>query len=363
MPKTSRPSEAGPVRAEASPRPVLLTGAAGFIGAAVGQKLLAAGTPVVGVDDLNPYYSPTLKRARLERLVAAAEASGAGFDFRQIDLADRTACEAVFAAGPFDRVIHLAAQAGVRYSLDNPHAYAAANLTGFLNVLEGCRRQAEAGSPPHLVYASSSSVYGENPDPVLFVDRPADHPVSLYAATKRANELMAHSYAHLYGLPCTGVRFFTVYGPWGRPDMAVWKFTERILRGEPIDVYGEGKMRRGFTYVDDAAEGVVRLADSPPAAPTNGAAPASPDRGTGPFRTYNLGSREPVELMRLIEVIESACGRRAEKRFLPMQPGDVVSTAADTAPLEKAIGLTPSTPIEEGVGAFVRWYRDYHGVR
>ncbi|MFH5802821.1 NAD-dependent epimerase/dehydratase family protein [Alienimonas sp. DA493] len=349
---------------------VLLTGAAGFVGAAVGEKLLAAGTPVVGVDDLNPYYSPTLKRARLERLVAAAEASGAEFDFRQIDLADRTACEEIFASRPFGGVIHLAAQAGVRHSLDNPHAYAAANLTGFLNVLEGCRRQAEASRedgesrPPHLVYASSSSVYGESPEPVLFVDRPADHPVSLYAATKRANELMAHSYAHLYGLPCSGVRFFTVYGPWGRPDMAVWKFTERILRGEPIDVYGEGRMRRGFTYVDDAAEGVVRLAARPPGPAAGPAAgpPTSPDVGAGPFRTYNLGSREPVELMRLIEVIESACGRRAEKRFLPMQPGDVVSTAADVGPLEEAIGLTPSTPIEDGVAAFVRWYRDYHAA-
>ncbi|QDT14203.1 NAD-dependent epimerase/dehydratase family protein [Alienimonas californiensis] len=341
---------------------ILLTGAAGFIGAAVGERLLGTGAAVVGVDDLNVYYSPSLKRARLERLFAAAERGGGDFDFHQVDVADRGAVERVFAGGPFDRVIHLAAQAGVRHSITHPHDYAAANLTGFLNVLEGCRRQAETGpdDPPHLVFASSSSIYGASVEPVLAADQPADHPISLYAATKRANELMAHSYAHLYGLPCTGVRFFTVYGPWGRPDMAVWKFTQRVLAGDPIDVYGGGGMRRGFTYIDDAAEGVVRLAARPPAAPTDGAAPASPDRGTGPFRTYNLGASEPVELMRLIEVIETACGRPAEKRFLPMQPGDVISTAADVGPLAEVTGLVPVTSIEEGVGAFVKWYREYH---
>ena len=212
------------------------------------------------------------------------------------------------------------------------------------------------------MYASSSSVYGSNPEPTLRADGPADHPVSLYAATKRANELMAHSYAHLYGLPCTGVRFFTVYGPWGRPDMAVWKFTDRILKGEPIDVYGHGEMRRGFTYIDDAAEGVVRLLAVPPEAPPAGAVPATPDRGTGPFATYNLGSERPVELMRLIEVIEAACGRPADKNYLPMQPGDVVATAAHVAPLRDAVGLVPETDIETGVGNFVRWFRGYRGV-
>ncbi len=341
---------------------VLLTGAAGFIGAAVGERLLAQGADVVGVDDLNPYYSPALKRARVERLFAAAEQGGGTFELLELDLADRTAAERAFAAGPFARVIHLAAQAGVRHSITSPHAYAAANLTGFLNVLEGCRRQGKSGDVPHLLYASSSSVYGASAEPVLAADQPADHPISLYAATKRANELMAHSYAHLYGLPCTGVRFFTVYGPWGRPDMAVWKFTERILKGEPIDVYGGGKMRRGFTYVDDAAEGVVRLSACPPATPAGEAPPGSPDRGTGRFRTYNLGAAEPVELMRLIEVIETACDRPAEKRFLPMQPGDVVSTAADVGPLRAATGGMPITPIETGIAAFVDWYRGYHRI-
>ncbi|NNJ26383.1 NAD-dependent epimerase/dehydratase family protein [Alienimonas chondri] len=342
---------------------MLLTGAAGFIGAAVAERLLAGGMRVIGVDNLDPYYSPALKRARLDRVSAAAERTRGRFDFLELDLGDRSAAARVFEAGPFECVIHLAAQAGVRYSIDNPHAYAAANLTGFLHVLEACRRQAEsgAGAPPHLVYASSSSVYGASAEPVLAADQPADHPISLYAATKRANELMAHSYTHLYGLPCSGVRFFTVYGPWGRPDMAVWKFTERILRGEPIDVYGGGKMQRGFTYIDDAAEGVVRLAARPPA--PDAVPPRSPDRGTGPFRTYNLGSREPVELMRLIKAIEAACGRPANKRFLPMQPGDVVSTAAETSSLEEVTDLVPVTPIEEGVAAFVDWYRDYNDVR
>ena len=371
MPEPPRFHQSDRAPVGAPPGTVLLTGAAGFIGAAVAERLLAAGTSVVGVDDLNPYYSPALKRARLDRVGAAAERGKGTFEFHTLDLADRAAAERAFAAGPFGCVIHLAAQAGVRYSIDNPHAYAGANLTGFLHVLEGCRRQAGAGAgaPPHLVYASSSSVYGASAEPVLAADRPADHPISLYAATKRANELMAHSYAHLYGLPCTGVRFFTVYGPWGRPDMAVWKFTQRILSGEPIDVYGEGEMRRGFTYIDDAAEGVVRLAARPPSTPpstptgaTTGA-PASPDRGSGPFRTVNLGSGEPVELMRLIEVIESACGRTAKKRFLPMQPGDVVSTAADVGPLGEVTGLVPVTPIEEGIAAFVAWYRDHHAAR
>ena len=355
---------ADPPTADRPPRltpagPVLVTGAAGFIGAKVCELLLDAGLPVTGLDSLNEYYDPSLKRARLDRLTGRD-----GFSFTKADVADRAALEAAFAGGgPFPCVAHLAAQAGVRYSLTDPHAYSAANLVGFLNVLEACRRQAEGGAAPNLVYASSSSVYGASPEPVLRADGPADHPLSLYAATKRANELMAHSYSHLYRLPCTGVRFFTVYGPWGRPDMAVWKFTERILKGEPIDVYGHGKMRRGFTYIDDAAEGVVRLlATAPPAPPPAGGPPATPDRGAGPFVTYNLGSENPVELMRLIEVIQDACGKPAEKTFLPMQPGDVVATAAHVAPLQEAVGLTPRTSIETGVANFVRWFREYRGA-
>ena len=336
--------------------PVLLTGAAGFIGSKVGELLLDAGLRVVGLDDLNPYYDPSLKAARLDRLT-----SRDGFSFIKASVADRPAIERAFAEhGPFACVAHLAAQAGVRYSLTDPHAYSEANLVGFLNLLEAARRQSEAGTTPNFVYASSSSVYGSNPQAVLRANEPADHPLSLYAATKRANELMAHSYSHLYDLPCTGVRFFTVYGPWGRPDMAVWKFTEKILRGEPIDVYGHGEMRRGFTYIDDAAEGVVRLLALRPT-PAAAQPPPTPDAGTGPFATYNLGSESPVELMRLIEVIENACGKTAEKNFLPMQPGDVVSTAADVAPLRDAVGLTPRTSIEDGVAAFVAWYRDYRG--
>ena len=350
----------------APPGPVLLTGAAGFIGARVGELLLAAGRSVVGVDDLNDYYDPALKRSRLADLEAAAAAPGAGaFTFRRLDLADRPAAATLFdPADPPRCVIHLAAQAGVRHSLSAPHAYARANLIGFLNVLEGCRALAAArpADPPHLVFASSSSVYGMSDAPVLRTADPADHPVSLYAATKRANELMAHSYAHLFGVPCSGVRFFTVYGPRGRPDMAVWRFTDRVLRGEPIDVYGGGRMRRGFTYVDDAAGGVVRLAAAPPPAPAGDAPPASPDAGAGRFRVYNLGTREPAELMTLIETIEAACGRPAEKRFLPMQPGDVRSTAADTASLEAVIGPLPQTPLDAGVRAFVDWYRAHRGL-
>ena len=346
-----------------------LTGAAGFIGMHVAERLLAAGDDVLGVDDLNPYYDPALKRARLAHLEGVAADAPGSLVMREAGVQDRAAMAEVFAEftagglGGRDAVVHLAAQAGVRYSLENPHAYADANLTGFLNILEGCRHATTtpggtpAGTPPHLVYASSSSVYGDDPAPVLRADGPADHPVSLYAATKRANELMAHCYSHLYGIPCTGVRFFTVYGPWGRPDMALWKFTERVLRGEPIDVYGHGKMRRGFTYIDDAAEGVVRLIDAVPE-PAQGP-PGGPDRGTGPFRTYNLGNDEPSELTDLIAAVEAACGRAATKNYLPMQPGDVVSTAADCTPLAEAVGFTPSTPLREGVGRFVAWYRGY----
>ena len=320
-----------------------------------------AGLPVTGLDDLNDYYDPGLKSARLEKLTGRD-----GFTFVKADVADRPAVEAAFAgantgAGPFAGVVHLAAQAGVRYSLSAPHAYAKTNLVGFLNVLEACRRQAEGGTVPHLVYASSSSVYGSNGAAVLRAEDPADHPLSLYAATKRSNELMAHSYAHLFGLPCSGVRFFSVYGPWGRPDMAVWKFTDRILKGEPIDVYGHGEMRRGFTYIDDAAEGVVRLLAVRPG-PADPQPPAAPNAGAGPFATYNLGGERPIGLMRLIELIERACGREAVKNFLPMQPGDVVATAADARPLRAAAGFDPRVHIEEGVENFVRWFRAYHGA-
>ena len=343
--------------------PVLITGAAGFIGAAVAERLLKSGSTVFGVDDLNDYYSPALKRARLDRL---AGLGGGRFVFTRADLADRAAAARLFAAsGRPGCVIHLAAQAGVRHSLSAPHDYADANLVGFLNVLEGCRTLAAVDPdlpPPHLLFASSSSVYGANAAAVLRAGDAADHPLSLYAATKRANELMAHSYAHLYGLPCTGVRFFTVYGPWGRPDMAVWKFAERILAGEPIDVYGGGQMRRGFTFIDDAADAVVRLAAVPPAVPANPPSPPRPDGGAGPFRIANLGGQHPVELMRLIEIIETACGRPAKKRFLPMQPGDVVSTAADVSPLVALIGPLHATPIEDGVAAFVAWYREYAAI-
>lgn len=349
---------------------VLVTGAAGFVGAKVAELLIASGCEVVGADDLNPYYSPALKRARLDRL-AGLDAPGT-FTFHQVDLSNRQAAEGLFAsAGPLSCVVHLAAQAGVRHSLTHPHAYAAANLDGFLSILEGCRRQAETAAgdperpgrpPPHLVYASSSSVYGANAAPLLKTSAPADHPCKFYAATKRANELMAHSYAHLYGLPCTGLRFFSVYGPWGRPDMAAWIFTERILNGEPIEVYGEGRMSRSFTYIDDVAEAVVRVAALPPSPPPPGFAPDRPDVGAGPVRILNVGGDESVELMRLIAAVEAACGAEAEKILLPMQPGDVPATAADTHDLQALVGLTPRTTIEEGIARFVAWYREYHAL-
>ena len=347
--------------------PALVTGAAGFVGAKVVEVLLKSGADVTGVDDLNPYYSPSLKRARLDRLTAAANEDGAGsFTFRHADLADRTAAARAFdAAGAVGCVIHLAAQAGVRHSLTDPHAYADSNLVGFLNVLEGCRALAAADPdrpPPHLVYASSSSVYGANDAPVLTADAPADHPLSLYAATKRANELTAHSYAHLYDLPCTGLRFFSVYGPWGRPDMAAWLFTERILKGEPIEVFGEGRMSRSFTYIDDVAEAVARVAALPPESPPEGFSPDAPDAGTGPFRLLNVGGGESVELGRLIAAVEAACGREATKIMRPMQPGDVAATTADTGPLEALTGFRPRVRVEDGIARFVAWYRDYAGV-
>jgi UDP-glucuronate 4-epimerase len=333
---------------------ILVTGAAGFIGSAVSRVLLDRGDTVVGLDDLNNYYDVRLKEARLARLQ-----DDAGFQFVKMDVADRPGMTALFAEQGFDRVVHLAAQAGVRYSLENPHAYVDSNLVGFMNILEGCRHH-QVG---HLVYASSSSVYGANKAMPFSVHHNVDHPLSMYAATKRANELMAHTYSHLYGLPTTGLRFFTVYGPWGRPDMALFLFTRKILAGEPIDVFNYGNHRRDFTYVDDIVEGVVRTLDH--VAPPNPAWDAmKPDPGTSlaPYRVYNIGNNQPVELMRYIEVLEDALGRKAEKNLLPLQPGDVPDTYADVEDLVQDVDYRPATPVEEGVRRFVAWYREYYGV-
>ncbi|MEM9762023.1 MAG: NAD-dependent epimerase/dehydratase family protein [Pseudomonadota bacterium] len=333
---------------------VLLTGAAGFIGAALAERLLDEGRSVLGVDNLSPYYDPALKSARLARLEGRN-----GWRFERLDLADRAATAALFETERPARVVHLAAQAGVRHGLKAPFDYADSNLSGFLSVLEGCRH---AGTG-HLLYASSSSVYGGNAKVPFAEADSVDHPVSLYAATKKANELMAHSYAHLFGLPATGLRFFTVYGPRGRPDMAYWKFTRAILAGEPIDVYNHGNMRRDFTHVDDVVEAVARLVDLP-AAPNPGFDRAAPDPATSwaPHTVYNIGNSQPEALGRFIDLLEEACGRKAERRLLPMQPGDVEATAADTSRLEAAIDFRPSTPLGTGLDRFVRWYREHHGV-
>jgi UDP-glucuronate 4-epimerase len=332
----------------------LVTGAAGFIGFHMSHRLLARGDTVVGLDNLNDYYNVRLKRDRLEQLLPQP-----GFTFHQLDLADREAVAQLFARERFEVVIHLAAQAGVRYSIENPHAYVASNLVGFVNVLEACRH----GGIKHLVYASSSSVYGANKKMPFAVHDSVDHPVSLYAATKKSNELMAHVYSHLYGLPTTGLRFFTVYGPWGRPDMALWLFSDAILAGRSIDVFNHGKMRRDFTYIDDIVEGVVRVADRI-AAPDPHWSPAAPDPASSfaPFRVYNIGNNQPVELMKMIAVLEQVLGRKAALNFLPMQPGDVPETYADIDDLMRDVGFRPSTPIETGVERFVRWYRAYHGA-
>ncbi|KAA5597211.1 NAD-dependent epimerase [Blastochloris sulfoviridis] len=334
--------------------PVLLTGAAGFIGFHVARRLLAQGQRVIGVDNLNAYYDPRLKEARLAELLPHN-----AFSFVKLDLADRTGTERLFAEARPGTVIHLAAQAGVRYSLTNPHAYAEANLIGFLNVLEGCRH-AGVG---HLVYASSSSVYGANGKTPFAVSDSVDHPVSLYAATKKANELMAHTYSHLYRLPTTGLRFFTVYGPWGRPDMAMWIFTEAILAGRPIQLFNYGKMRRDFTYIDDIVEGVVRVADRVPA-PDPAWSNLNPDPSTSnaPYRVYNIGNNHPEELLHLVDVLEAALGRKAIRELAPIQPGDVPETSADVEALSRDVGFKPSTPIETGVARFVDWYRAYHRV-
>lgn len=335
-------------------RRYLVTGVAGFIGMHVARRLLELGHEVTGIDNLNDYYSPALKEARLEQLRGHP-----GFRFERVDLADRGAMEALFAAGGFERVIHLGAQAGVRYSLTHPHAYVRSNIDGFLHVLEGCRHHGVG----HLVFASSSSVYGLNTKMPFAPGDRTDHPVSLYAATKKSNELMAHAYAHLYRLPCTGLRFFTVYGPWGRPDMAPWIFTEKILRGEPIQVFNHGRMRRDFTYIDDMVEGVVRCAGVVPTpnAAWSGEAPDAAS-SSAPYQLHNIGNHEPVELMRFIAAIEQAAGKKAVCEYLPLQPGDVLATAADIDSLAAVTGFQPSTTIEAGMERFVRWYRDYHGV-
>jgi UDP-glucuronate 4-epimerase len=329
----------------------LVTGAAGFIGYHVSRQLLARGDAVVGVDNLNDYYSVKLKHDRLASLSREP-----GFSFRQLDIADLSATAELFESGRFDRVIHLAAQAGVRYSITNPSAYVESNLVGFANVLEGCRHSAVQ----HLVYASSSSVYGANKKLPFAIDDPVDHPLSLYAATKKANELMAHSYSHLYQLPTTGLRFFTVYGPWGRPDMAIWLFVEAIVNDRPINVFNNGKMRRDFTYIDDIVEGVVRVADRIPEANTNQPPIASPGTSAAPFRIYNIGNNEPIELLRLVELVERCVGKKACKNLLPMQPGDVLETYADVDELMRDVGFRPRTPIEVGIARFVDWYREYH---
>jgi UDP-glucuronate 4-epimerase len=333
---------------------VLVTGAAGFIGFHLSQLLLTRGARVTGIDNLNAYYDPSLKAARLAQLQATP-----GFAFEQLDLADRDGIARLFAQHRFDAVVNLAAQAGVRYSIENPHAYVDSNLVGFVNVLEGCRHHGVR----HLVYASSSSVYGANTTLPFSVHDNVDHPLSLYAATKKANELMAHTYSSLYGLPTTGLRFFTVYGPWGRPDMALFLFTKAILEGRPIDVFNQGQMQRDFTYVGDIVEAVARLVDHVAEGdPTwSGAAP-DPARSRAPYRVFNIGNHSPVPLLHMIDVLEKALGRRAERRLLPMQPGDVPATFADVKDLEEAVGFRPATPIEVGIQRFVDWYRDYYRV-
>ena len=333
---------------------ILVTGAAGFIGMTTTLRLLARGDTVVGLDNLNDYYEVSLKESRLARLTGHPN-----FRFVKLDVADRAGMERLFAAEKFDKVIHLAAQAGVRYSLQNPHAYVDSNLVGFINILEGCRHNKVA----HLVYASSSSVYGGNTRMPFSEHDSVDHPVSLYAATKKANELMAHTYSHLYGLPTTGLRFFTVYGPWGRPDMALFLFTKAILEGRPIDVFNHGNMRRDFTYIDDIVEGVIRVMDRNAAVNTE-YDPISADPATSnvPYRVFNIGNNNPVQLLDFIGAIESALGMKAEKRLLPLQDGDVPATYADTALLDDWVGFAPATPVQEGVSRFIAWYRDYYKI-
>ena len=334
---------------------VLVTGAAGFIGMHTALRLLARGDEVVGIDNLNDYYDVQLKRDRLKQLEPHA-----AFRFVHMDMADRPGMDRLFAEHHFNRAINLAAQPGVRYSLKNPHAYVDSNLVGFVNVLEGCRHH----GVEHLVFASSSSVYGANTKMPFSEQDAVDHPVSLYAASKKANELMAHTYSHLYALPTTGLRFFTVYGPWGRPDMSPSLFASAMLAGRPIDVFNEGKMQRDFTYIDDIVEGVVRVLDKIAAAdPSFDTAQPSAATSYAPFRIYNIGNHEPVELMTFIETIEKAVGKQAVKNMLPMQPGDVHATYADIDALRAAVGFAPSTPLVVGIGKFVEWYKTYYGSR
>ncbi|MFB2881618.1 NAD-dependent epimerase [Floridanema aerugineum] len=333
---------------------ILVTGAAGFVGFFVAQKLLDRGDEVIGLDNLNDYYDVNLKYSRLAQLEGRPN-----FTFSKLDLADREGMENLFAEHQFARVAHLAAQAGVRYSLKNPHAYVNSNVVGFINILEGCRQQ----NLQHLVFASSSSVYGANTKMPFSVHDNVDHPMSLYAATKKANELMAHTYSHLYNLPTTGLRFFTVYGPWGRPDMALFAFTKAILSGKPIDVFNYGKMRRDFTYVEDIAEGVVRTLDKiPEPNPEWSGEHPDPSTSKAPYRLYNIGNNQPVELIRFIEVLEDCLGIKAEKNMLPLQPGDVLATYADVDDLAKDVGFKPTTSIEVGIDNFVKWYRSYYKV-
>ena len=331
---------------------ILVTGAAGFIGYHTSRRLLERGDDVVGVDNLNDYYDVSLKHARLERLRAFER-----FRLEKLDIADNAGMQQLFATLRPQRVVHLAAQAGVRYSLIAPHAYTDSNVTGFLNILEGCRHN----GVEHLVYASTSSVYGANTQQPFSEHQGVNHPVSLYAATKKANEMMAHSYAHLFGLRTTGLRFFTVYGPWGRPDMALFKFTRGILAGEPIPVFNEGKMIRDFTYIDDIVEGVVRVLDRPPSPDPNWNGD-DPDPATSyvPYRIFNIGNNQPVLLLDCIAMLEECLGKKAQMEFLPIQPGDVVSTRADVSDLERAVGFRPGTPLREGIARFVHWYKEFY---
>jgi UDP-glucuronate 4-epimerase len=333
---------------------VMITGVAGFIGSTLAMRLLEHGDSVYGIDNMNDYYDVSLKEARLARFREHDD-----FMFRRLDIADRDGMQRLFEEHRFDAVMNLAAQAGVRYSIENPQSYVDANLVGFANILEGCRHS-KVG---HLVFASSSSVYGANTRLPFSEHDNVDHPISLYAASKKANELMAHSYAHLYGLPCTGLRFFTVYGPWGRPDMALFKFTKGILAGEPIPVFNKGEMIRDFTYIDDIVEGVVRVIDRP-AKPNSGWSGDDPDPATSyaPYAVFNIGNNNPVKLMRYIEVLEQCLGRKAQLDLMPMQPGDVAATQADTAALHEAVGFKPDTSVDEGVARFVEWYKAYYDV-
>ena len=333
---------------------ILVTGAAGFIGFHYAQALCAQGHQVFGIDNVNDYYDPSLKDGRLNVLDELEN-----FEFRKVELDDRDAVNAVFADWKPDIVVNLAAQAGVRYSIDNPHAYVDSNLVGFTNILEGCRHH----NVEHLIYASSSSVYGANEKVPFSTSDEVNHPISLYAATKKANELMAHTYAHLYRLPVTGLRFFTVYGPWGRPDMAYYKFTKAIYEGQAIDIYNDGDMMRDFTYIDDIVEAMVRLIDKVPEAdPSWDAKKPSPASSNAPYRLYNIGNNNPEKLMDMIGFLEDAIGIEAKKNFLPMQPGDVYATFADTEALERDIGFKPSTPLKDGLTKFVDWYTEYYGV-